>query len=214
MTTTRTAVALSAFLCLSLNAWAQAEDEYAVEEWTLELDEETPKPQHKEYKNAAYLQFSPSRYEVGAPSRVHFSEFTVGYNRLFQVVQEHPYFVEAGAGIRFSWTAEALKARLISFRIPVSVLYKFYFRKDKDYAIAPFAGVALRAIAMARGHSQQESTNLLCNAGWSSFQIGWQAGVRFYLKRYYAGISYARDFRDTSKIPGIRECSVQLGYCL
>ena len=49
MTTTRIKMALFAALCLSLNAFAQYDDEYDIEEWTLDEEEEVaPKPQHKE----------------------------------------------------------------------------------------------------------------------------------------------------------------------
>ena len=46
MTTTRIKMALFAALCLSLNAFAQYDDEYDIEEWTLDEEEEiAPKPQ-------------------------------------------------------------------------------------------------------------------------------------------------------------------------
>lgn len=212
MIPTRKIMALLAILCLSLNAHAQFDDEYDVEEWSLE-EEEAPKPQHKEYKNAVYLQYSPSRYKVSDDSRVHFNEFLLGYSRLIQVIEDTPYFVEAGAGIKFSWTKDNMDARVITFRIPVNVLYKIYLSKEKDYAIVPYAGASVRAIAMARERSGAKSTSLFDDSGWKRFQVAWQAGVRFYLNRYYLGVSYSRDFRDTSKIPGIRECSVHLGYC-
>lgn len=214
MNTTRITMALFVMLCLCLNVQAQFDDEYNVEDWTLDLEEEeVPKPQHKEYKNAIYLQYSPSRYKVNDDSRIHFNEFLLGYNRIMQVVEDLPYFVEAGANIKFSWTKDELDARLITFRIPVNVLYKIYLSKEKDYAIAPFAGASCRVIAMAREYSGPKSVSLFGDAGWKRFQVAWQAGIRFYLNRYFLGISYSRDFRDSSKYPGIRECSVQLGYC-
>ena len=214
MNTTRITMAVFVMLCLGLQVQAQFDDEYDIEEWTLDLEEEeAPKPQHKEYKNAIYLQYSPSRYKVSDDSRVRFNEFLLGYNRIIQVVEDVPYFVEAGANIKFSWTKSDMDARLITFRIPVNVLYKIYLSKEKDYAIAPFAGASCRVIAMAREHSESKSISLFDDAGWERFQVAWQAGLRFYLNRYYLGISYSRDFRDSSKCPGIRECSVQLGYC-
>jgi len=212
MNTTRKTMALFAILCLSLNTWAQYDDEYDVEEWSLDPEEEeAPKPQHKEYKNAVYLQYSPSRYKVSDDSRVHFNEFLLGYSRLIQVLEEKPYFVEAGANIKFSWTKCEMNARVLTFRIPVNVLYKIYPWKEKDYAIAPFAGASVRAIAVARDCSSQ--TNLCCDNGWGRFQVAWQAGVRFYLNRYFLGISYSRDFHDSGKIPGVRECGVHFGFC-
>ena len=89
MRPTRKIMALLAILCLSLNARAQFDDSYDVEEWTLDLEEEeAPKPQHKEYKNALYLQYSPSRYKVNEDSRVSFNEFLIGYSRFIQVLEE------------------------------------------------------------------------------------------------------------------------------
>jgi hypothetical protein len=211
MNTTRIKMALFVMLCLSLNAQAQFDDSYDVEDWSLDLEEEeAPKPQHKEYKNAIYLQYSPARYKTDDESRVRFNEFQLGYNRIIQVVEDMPYFVEAGAGIKFSWTKETMDARLITFRIPVNVLYKIYPWKQKNYAIAPFAGASCRIIAMA--HDCTYDTNL-CDAGWGRFQIAWQAGVRFYLNRYFLGVSYSRDFRDSSKYPSVRECGVHFGLC-
>lgn len=215
MNTTRIIMALFVVLCLNINVHAQFDDEYDVEEWTLDLeDEEAPKPQHKEYKNAVFLQYSPSRYKVSDDSRIRFNEFLLGYNRLIQVVEDVPYFVEAGASIKFSWTKSDMDARLITFRIPVNVLYKIYLSKEKDYAIAPFAGASCRVIAMAREYSGPKSVNLFNDeSGWDRFQVSWQAGVRFYMNRYFLGISYSRDFRDSSKYPGVRECGVHFGCC-
>ncbi len=212
MRLTHKIMALLAILCLSLNARAQYDEEYEVEEWTLD-EEEEPKPQHKEYKNAIYLHYSHARYKVSDESRVNFNEFQLGYNRLIQVLEDIPYFVEAGAGIKFSWNKSPMEARVLTFRIPVNVLYKIYLSKEKDYAIAPFAGVSLRAIAMARERTGAKSTSLFDTGGWKSVQVAWQAGVRFYLNRYYLGVSYSRDFRDSSKFPGVRESAVHLGYC-
>lgn len=212
MITTRIKMALFVVLCLSLNAHAQFDDTYDVEEWTLDDEEEVQKPQHKEYKNAFYLQYSPSRYKVGEGSRIHFNELTMGYSRFIQVVEDVPYFVEVGANMKFSWETSDLKARVFTFRVPVNVIYKWYIKKDKDYAIAPYAGASIRAIAMAREHTGSKSTSILCDGGWDSFQVSWQTGVRFYLNRCFFGISYSRDFRDSSKYPGVRECGVHLGY--
>ena len=214
MITTRIKMALFAMLCLGLNAQAQFDDTYDVEEWTLDDEEEVPKPQHKEYKNAFYLQYSPSRYKVGeAVEKVRFNEFTLGYSRFIEVVEDMPYFVEVGANMKFSWETKLMNTRAITFRIPINVIYKWYPWKDKDYAIAPFAGASIRAIAMAREHSGAESTSLLNGGGWNHFQVAWQTGVRFFLNRYFLGISYSRDFRDSSKYPGVRECGVHFGFC-
>ena len=213
MNTTRLKMALFAILCFGLNAQAQFDDTYDVEEWTLDDEEETPKAQHKEYKNAVYLQYSPSRYKGDDDARVRFNEFTLGYSRFLQVVEDTPYFVEVGANMKFSYTVpdSRINARVLTFRIPVNVIYKWYPWKERDYAIAPYAGASIRAIAMARDLSGPESTSLLNGGGWNHFQVSWQAGVRFYLNRYFLGFSYSRDFRDSSKYPGVRESGVHFG---
>lgn len=214
MFTTRIKMAVFAVLCCGLNAQAQFDDSYDVEEWTLDDEEVAPKPQHKEYKNAFYLQYSPSRYQVGEDAeRVKFNEFTLGYSRFIEVVEDMPYFVEVGANMKFSWETSVMSGRALTFRIPVNVIYKWYPRSKKDFAIAPFAGASLRAIAMAREHTGEKSTNLLCDGGWKSFQVSWQVGLRFYLDRYFLGVSYSRDFRDSSKYPGVRESGVHFGVC-
>ena len=211
---TRIRMALFVMLCLGLNAQAQFDDTYDVEEWTLGDEEETPKPQHKEYKNALFLQYSPSRYKVGEGDRIKFNEFLMGYSRFIEVVEDKPYFVEVGANMKFSWETSDLKARVLTFRIPINVMYKLYPWKDKDYAVAPYAGASIRAIAMAREHTGAVSTNLIGGVNdWHHFQVAWQVGVRFFLNRYFLGVSYSRDFRDTSKYPGVRECGVHFGVC-
>lgn len=213
MNTTRKAMALFVMLCLGLGAQAQFDNDYGVEDWTLDFEEEeAPKPKHKEYKNTLYLQYSPSRYLTSESSRSSFNEFALGYSRNIQVIEDKPYFVEAGANMKFAWSKDNLDARALSFRIPINVLYKFYLCKDKDYAIAPYAGASARAIAWARNYSEAKSVNLMGGDGWSAFQVAWQAGVRFYFNRYLLGVSYSRDFHDSSKYPGIRECGVHIGY--
>lgn len=215
MFTTRIKMALFAVLCFGLNAQAQFDDTYDVEEWTLDDEEVAPKPQHKEYKNAFYLQYSPSRYQVGEDvERVKFNELAIGYSRFIEVVEDMPYFVEVGANMKFSWETSVMNSRVLTFRIPVNVTYKWYPWDKKDFAIAPYAGVSLRAIAMAREHSGAKSTNLIGSPNdWHHFQVAWQTGLRFHLNRYYLGISYSRDFRDSSKYPGVRESGVHFGVC-
>lgn len=214
MITTRKAMAMFVMFCLCLSVKAQYDDNYDVEEWTLDFEEEeAPKPQHKEYKNTLYLQYSPSRYQVSDNNRFKFNEFVLGYSRSIQVLEEKPLFVEAGASMKFSWSQSEFNARVLTFRIPINVIYKIYPWKEKDYAIAPFAGASVRAIAMARKYSGEKSVNIMGDEGWDAFQVSWQAGIRFYLNRYFLGVSYSRDFHDTSKYPGVRECGVHVGCC-
>jgi hypothetical protein len=189
-------------LCISATAYAQYDNYDSVEDWTLEdVEEETPKPQHKEYKNFLYFQYSPSRYNTD-DSKLKFHEFSVGYARSIQIMEELPYFVEVGANIKYSHAKEdGVKYDLLTFRLPVNAVYKLYLSKTRDIALAPYAGIHLRAIAAGK------------QADWKSFQIGWQTGLRFYYNKVFMGISYARDFPDETKNPHVYESSVHIGYC-
>lgn len=202
MRTFRKSIGILVSLCISTVSYAQYDNYDSVEEWTLEdIEEETPKPQHKEYKNALYLQYSPSRYHTG-DDKIKYNEFSLGYARSIQILEEKPYFLEVGANIKYSYTAEsASKYYLLTFRVPVNAVYKFYLSKTKDIALAPYAGVHMRAIAAGKEDN------------WKSFQIGWQTGLRLYINKVFMGVSYARDFPDETKNPHVHECSIHLGYC-
>ena len=190
------------FLCISSITYAQYDNYDTVDDWTLEdVEEEVPKPQHKEYKNFFYLQYSPSRYHTD-DTKLKFNEFSVGYARSIQIMEDMPYFLEVGANINYSHAKEeGVNYDLLTFRLPVNAIYKFYLSKTKDIALAPYAGVHIRAIAAGKKED------------WKSFQIGWQTGLRFYYNKVFMGISYARDFPGETKIPHIHECSVHVGYC-
>jgi hypothetical protein len=190
------------FLCIGSFAYAQYDNNDIVEDWTLEdVEEEAPKPQHKEYRNSLYLQYSPGRYYTDDVKQK-FNEFSIGYARYIQVLEEKPFFVELGANLKYSHAREnGQNLDLLTFRIPVNVLYKFYLSKTRDIALAPYAGVHLRAIAAGKEEN------------WKSFQIGWQSGLRLYINKVYIGVSYAKEFPDENKNPHVHECSVHVGYC-
>ena len=94
------------FLCISSITYAQYDNYDTVDDWTLEdVEEEVPKPQHKEYKNFFYLQYSPSRYHTD-DTKLKFNEFSVGYARSIQIMEDMPYFLEVGANIKYSHAKE------------------------------------------------------------------------------------------------------------
>lgn len=202
MKTFRRNIGTVLFLCISSITYAQYDNYDTIEDWTLEdVEEEVPKPQHKEYKNVLYLQYSPSRY-ITNDVKQKFHEFSLGYARSIQILENKPYFVEVGANIKYSHAKENdTNYNLLTFRIPVNAVYKFYLSKTKDIALAPYAGVHMRAIAAGKEDN------------WKSFQIGWQTGLKCYINKVFMGISYARDFPDQSKNPHVHESSIHVGYC-
>jgi len=195
---------LTIMLCMSHGAYAQFDggNDYA-DEWTLDLgdEEEENKPQHKEYKNFAFLQFSPSQYRFDGGGKLHFVEYSIGYAHSFQVLEEKPYFVEVGASMKYSHSGNDNGYDLLSFRVPANVVYKFYLSKTKDIALAPYAGPSFRAIVAGRKNC------------WDACQLGWQAGLKFYVNRFFIGVAYSRDFPDDTKYPRIHESSINFGVC-
>lgn len=194
----------SMLLCVCANASAQYDNYDTVDDWTLEDIEEEVKPQHKEWKNSLYIQYSPSRYLTNGKNTMHFNEVALGYFHSFQIMEDMPYFIEVGANIKYSHSTECANDRhnLLSFRVPINATYKIYLHKTKNIALAPYAGPHVRAIAASN-----------VDYDWKAFQIGWQVGMKFYWERCFMGISYARDFPDDGKTPHVYESGVHVGYC-
>lgn len=217
---------LMAAWCVCFGARAQFDTDYS-EDLDLFYDEDEPEdtvPPHKEYANMFYVQYSPSRYHFSdITPHLHFQEFAVGYARSFQVQEKTPLFVEGGVQMKYSYSkGDAAHAnasyRILTFRIPINVVYKFYF-SQRDIALAPFAGVNLHLAAWGREKLDGTDNDLYdhkvpnaTGAEWERIQLGWQTGVKLCLYRTYIGISYGRDFPDKSKLPDLHECSVHVGF--
>lgn len=206
---------LLSLLCLSMATYAQYDGD-GLEDWTLPFDEEEEqKPQHHEFKNALWLQYSPSRYICSDGMKMGASEIALGYSRFVQVMEDTPLFVEVGANMKYGFPrgdwGRCLRA--LTFRIPINLTYKIYPWKDKDWAIAPYAGVNVRALALAKDCAGEKDFDLIADGDWKRFQVGWQTGIRFYVNRIFLGVSYSRDFPDSSHTPALQECGVHVGCC-
>lgn len=192
-------------LLTSVRCYAQYIDEEGTDsDWGMYLDDEPEKPQHKTYFNTFYIQYAPAQYHFEGLPHLRMNEMALGYFRSLQVIEDKPFFVELGAGAKYSWGKDnnvtpTENRNLFTLRIPVSVMYKFYLCKNNDFALAPYAGCYFRALVAGKGD------------GWTTCQLGWHVGGRIYWDRYYLGISYGRDFPDDSKDPSIHECGVHLG---
>lgn len=214
-----------AILCIGPKAYAQYVDDYSLNDWTLDYEEEVPeKPKHKEYKNMLYMQYgySPNDYLTAGAPHLHFNEYALGWARSIQIMEEKPYFVEAGINAKFSHsdgdaTREYSAFNLLAFRIPVNAVYKFYLSKTRDIALAPFAGINCRAIVLGKEKRGDQQLDIFdgesCLEGWKKVQIGWQAGLKLCFDRMYIGVSYGRDFPDDSKSPRSYETHAHIGVC-
>ena len=196
---------------LSIEARAQftGEDE-TTDDLGLYFDEdEEEKPQHKEYKNMIDLQYTPSRYTFhGATGSIATQGFALGWARSIQVTENTPLFVELGAQMKYDFAGENpqhqnASYRQLSFRVPANLVYKVYPSRNSSFALAPMAGIFCQVRAMGKEKLNGQSRNITDNgnnnttgAVWKRFQLGWQAGLKFYWDRYYCGFTYAQDFPD------------------
>ena len=196
---------------LSIEARAQfTDDDETSDDLGLYYDEdEEEKPQHKEYKNMIDLQYTPSRYTFhGATGSIATQGFALGWARSIQVTEDTPLFVELGAQMKYDFAGEDpghqnASYRQLSFRIPANVVYKFYPSPTRSFALAPMAGIFCQVRAMGKEKLNGQSHNITDNgndnttgAVWKRFQLGRQAGLKFYWDRYYCGFTYAQDFPD------------------
>lgn len=218
------------FVCSSLESRAQYDGgDSGVEDWQL-YDEEpadsATKPRHHEWKNMAYVRYSPSQYAFpGYTRHFHFHELAVGWARSIQVADSIALFVEPGAEMEYSFSSDdgrhgGVEYRLLTFRVPVNVTYKFYLSRTRNIALAPLAGVHFRAIAMKKEETDHQPEDILgddqsgsTRLPWDRCQLGWQVGLRLQVERFYLTASYGRDFPDKSKRPQIHKSGITAGIC-
>ncbi len=217
-------------VCSMQSAHAQyVSEDNGVEDWQLYDEEETdttPKPSHKEWKNIAYVRYSPSRYTFsGHTSHLDLHEVAAGWARSIQVADSIPLFVEAGAEMKCSFSKgdeayDNAKYTLLSFKVPVSVAYKFYLSRTRNIALVPLAGINFRAIAVGKEKAGGQKVDVCdkdkdnqTGTAWDRCQLGWQVGLRMQVERYFITASYGRDFPDKSKYPQIHECGITAGVC-
>lgn len=186
-------------------------------------EDEEEVPLHDEYFNQIYVQYSPTRYNFdGATPNLHFNEFAVGYNRAIQIVEKKPFFIEAGLQLKYSTCSgdddrQNASFKLFTFKLPINVTYKLYI-PHSEVAFAPYAGVYFRAGLTGKQSLNSNKTDLydhqLANttgAEWERCQLGWQAGLRIWVQRFYVGFQYGKDFPDENKLPQIYQSSVTFG---
>lgn len=220
----RRIIGIAAVLCIVPKVYAQYDYGTEVSDWTLDMGEDVvEKPSHKEYKNILYLQYATSTYHTSESRRLGFNEYSLGWARAIQVVEEKPYYVEVGVDAKFSHSDgnrhyDYSAFNMMTLRLPVNALYKFWLCKEKDIALSPFAGINCRWIALGREKTGNRSVDIFDDnngniSGWKKIQLGWQAGVKFQFDRMYVGASYSRDFRDKTRDPHIHEIAAHVGVC-
>lgn len=217
-------------MCSSLESRAQYDGgDSGVEDWQLYDEEQadsTTKPRHHEWKNMAYVRYSPSQYAFpGYTRHFHFQELAVGWARSVQVADSIALFVEPGAEMEYSFSSDDgrhsnLEYRLLTFRVPVNLTYKFYLSRTRNIALAPLAGVHFRVIAVKKEKGDQQTegtpgdgTTASTHLPWDRCQLGWQVGLRLQVERFYLAASYGRDFPDKSKRPQIHQSGITAGMC-
>lgn len=220
----RRTLGLALWACALLapeEARAQYDDTDEPGDWEIE-EIRDEKPPRRERANTVYVMYAPSQYLVPGAPHLHVQELAAGYARSIAVSEDAPFFVEAGAELRYGH-AKAAPSRggaecdLLTARVPVSLTYKFYLGRTGSAALAPFAGVYGRVTASARAKGADGGSAFPRYAEdgathrWDRAQLGWQAGVRYLTGRVSLGVSYSRDFPDDSKHPSVHASAVSLG---
>lgn len=198
--------------------------------------------QSNEGWSTLWLQYNPTNVSVdvkGVDDKSA-SAISLGYSRAFGVSKSIPLFVEAGAGLQYTWTDEGsednldVNTKLLSIKIPVDLMYKFQI-PNSSVAIMPYAGLNLRFNVWGEQKweyisdddysdyydSDDEKTtfdlfdkkDMGKDEVWNRFQIGWRAGVKArFGKSFMIGAGYGSDFSELYKKAKIGEWTLQLGY--
>lgn len=98
-----------------------------------------------------YIQYNPSTFSIDEKGADDFNANAVsfGFNRAFGLSNSTPLFIETGLGLQYTWSDdqstddEDIKVSMLSFKIPVDLIYKFQI-PNSSIAIMPYAGLNLR----------------------------------------------------------------------
>lgn len=158
---------------------------------------------------------------------------SVGYNRMFGLIEKAPLYVEAGGAFEYANVEETLdiegmrlsdvEINLYTFKVPLSVGYQFAIGQS-GFSVSPYAGFDL--LYHFKGERKEKESgdkiNLFKNTDEDNidcshrFQAGWHVGLNLAYKHVFAGITYGETFNEMMKIEGskYRLCttSVSIGY--
>ena len=177
---------------------------------------------------SVWVQYNPSKLEDTS-----FNGISLGYSEAFSLSQTTPLFIEAGAGLQYSFYSEDIdyggyemtsKFNMFSLKIPVNLTYKFDLA-DGKVALCPFAGVSLRFNVSGKMKVEEDGEELYDlnvfdkedmgskDATFKRFQIGWQIGLNAHFgSSFLVGASYGTDFSEICKNTKIKTASLTVGY--
>lgn len=180
-----------------------------------------------------WVQYNPSTFKVdmkGADD-ISFNGISLGYSKAFSLSQTTPLFLEAGAGLQYSFYSEdyedynyegEIKFSMFSVKAPVNLTYKFDM--SDGFSLCPFAGVTLRYNLSGKMKYEDEDgdgddINIFDkddmgskDATFKRFQIGWQIGVNAHIgDSFILGASYGTDFSEICKKMKISTVSLTAG---
>ena len=99
--------------------------------------------------NTVWVQYNPGSWMPDEGDNMSFNSVSLGYSKAFSVSKSLPLFVEAGAGLQYTWSDEGsdedmdVNTHLLSLKIPVDLMYKFDI-PNSSVSIMPYLGVNLR----------------------------------------------------------------------
>lgn len=100
------------------------------------------------------------------------------YDRGFSLSESIPVYLDLGLSASYNTKEEA---SLMRFMVPVSVSYKWF--ANDVFALQPYTGINFKA-----------NVNIDNADDVKVFQMGWQIGLGFNIKKFYLGIEYCLDF--------------------
>lgn len=181
------------------------------------------------------VSYLPASFD-GDGADIDFNGAMVSYLRGFGITEDVPLFIETGLGV--SWiggdfesiigasidatTGETdfyytnIDLNFFSVNIPVNFGYRHAF--NENCSIAPFVGITLRGNLFGNYKEDGESYNAFdkdeVGEGFQlkRFNIGWQVGVGLYLKSFYIGASYGKDFNEIVESGKAVVPKLTLGY--
>ncbi len=118
------------------------------------------------------------------------------YNRTIGLSPNVPLYIQIGAGWRYSISNEDgyyddIKSNLVTFTLPVSVLYHFYI-PNSSVGFELYTGINLKAHVYNDLEYDDDTETITKDL--SNPNVGWHVGGNVNFGRFFLGIRYGEDF--------------------
>lgn len=182
--------------------------------------------------NSFYVQFNPSwiNYDIKHVDSDSFIGLQLGYSRAFSLSPNIPLYLEVGGALEYSFFSpdtddddyyyyyddEDITNYWLSLKVPVNVVYNIQI-PNSTIAIAPYAGMRLRGILLAKEKYGDETYDYFDkddvgkDATWKRVQVGAQLGTNVKFNKFFIGLGYGFDITEVAKKVKFSELSFTAG---